>query len=57
MERYCTIHPLTKLVCPRCIASKGGQRTAKRYGTAQLSRWGSQGGRPKKKQQKKTKKR
>ena len=52
-EVYCHIHPLTVMVCPRCIAKKGGQATAKKYGTKQLASWGREGGRPKKKGKKK----
>jgi hypothetical protein len=37
------------MVCPRCIAKKGGQATAKKYGTKQLASWGRKGGRPNKK--------
>jgi hypothetical protein len=56
-EYYCHIHPLTILVCPRCIAKKGGIATAKRYGTKQLASWGASGGRPTKKKKAKKKKR
>lgn len=52
-EIYCSIHPLTLLVCPRCIASKGGNATASRYSHDTLSRWGKKGGRPKKRRRKK----
>jgi hypothetical protein len=52
---FCNIHLGTKLVCPRCIAAKGGTNTAKKYGSDQLSRWGAKGGRPKKKKSRKKK--
>lgn len=48
-EVYCHIHPLTVMICPRCIAAEGGKTTAKTHSHAQLSRWGKLGGRPKKK--------
>jgi hypothetical protein len=51
-EYYCPKHPLTVLVCPRCIAARGGKATAKKYGSVQLSRWGAAGGRPPKKKRK-----
>ena len=44
----CPKHSRTKLICPRCIASGGGQSTAARY-KEQLSNWGKQGGRGRKK--------
>ena len=44
----CPSHLRTKLICPRCIASGGGQATAARY-KEQLSVWGKQGGRGRKK--------
>jgi hypothetical protein len=52
-EIYCETHPLTKLICPRCIAGKGGSNTAKKYGHEQLAKWGRRGGRPKKKKSRK----
>ena len=48
-QPHCRIHPDTILICPRCIAGRGGKATAKKYGSDQLSRWGQSGGRPKKK--------
>jgi len=45
---FCPKHLRTKLICPRCIASGGGQTTAARY-KEQLSDWGKQGGRGRKK--------
>lgn len=45
-ERYCLTHPLTRLVCPRCIAAKGGKATAHKYSHETLARWGRSGGRP-----------
>lgn len=44
----CPKHSRTKLICPRCIASGGGQATAAKY-KACLSDWGRQGGRGRKK--------
>lgn len=44
----CPKHFGTKLVCPRCIASGGGLATAAKH-KAQLSDWGRQGGRRRKK--------
>jgi formate hydrogenlyase transcriptional activator len=45
---YCCTHTSTKLICPRCIASAGGKVTTSRY-KSQLSDWGKQGGRGKRK--------
>jgi len=45
----CPVHSKTRLVCPRCIARKGGNTTARRHSHEQLSAWGARGGRPKKK--------
>jgi hypothetical protein len=45
---FCPEHSHTRLICPRCIASGGGQTTVVRY-KAQLSDWGKQGGRGRKK--------
>jgi GAF domain len=45
----CPHHSRTKLVCPRCIASAGGQTTAAKH-KARLSDWGKQGGRGRRKQ-------
>jgi len=47
-ETCCPRHPLTKMVCPRCIGEKGGKATTRKY-SKKLSQWGRQGGRPKKK--------
>ena len=52
-EFYCDIHPLTLLICPRCIGPKGGKATARNHSHAQLAAWGRMGGRPKKKSKKK----
>jgi hypothetical protein len=52
-EICCSIHPLTQLVCPRCIAAKGGNATASKYGHDALSRWGRKGGRPRTRRKKK----
>lgn len=44
----CVRHSHTKLLCPRCIASGGGQATSAKYKEL-LSEWGKQGGRGRKK--------
>lgn len=44
----CPRHAHTNLICPRCIASSGGQATVARH-REQLSEWGKQGGRGRKK--------
>ena len=44
----CSKHFATNLVCPRCIAYAGGRTTAVKH-KAQLSGWGKQGGRGRKK--------
>ena len=44
----CPDHSRTRLICPRCIASGGGLATAERH-RDQLSDWGKQGGRGRKK--------
>jgi GAF domain-containing protein len=49
LRPICPHHSRTKLVCPRCIASTGGQTTAAKH-KARLSDWGKQGGRGRKKQ-------
>ena len=46
-EIYCPLHPLTKMICPRCIGKKGGKTTARKY-PKKFSRWGKKGGRPRK---------
>jgi transcriptional regulator with GAF, ATPase, and Fis domain len=43
----CIQHSQTKLICPRCIASSGGQKTTTKY-KDHLSNWGRKGGRGKK---------
>jgi transcriptional regulator with GAF, ATPase, and Fis domain len=48
LRPFCPKHLGTKLICPRCIASGGGQATAARY-KEQLSDWGKRGGRGRKK--------
>jgi hypothetical protein len=48
-QHYCAQHPETRLICPRCIAAKGGKTTALRHTHKQLAAWGRAGGRPKKK--------
>jgi hypothetical protein len=48
-EVYCDIHPDSLLFCPACNGGKGGTTTAHKYTHEQLARWGSKGGRPKKK--------
>jgi len=45
---YCPSHLRTKLICPKCIASWGGQKTTAKY-KEQLSGWGKKGGRGNKK--------
>lgn len=49
----CPKHFGTSLICPRCIASGGGRATAAKH-KAQLSDWGKQGGRGRKKSQRVT---
>ena len=44
---HCSQHLKTKLFCPRCIASSGGQKTTTKY-KEHLSNWGKRGGRGKK---------
>jgi len=46
----CPKHPQGNLICPRCIAGDGGRSTAARH-KEQLSEWGRQGGRGRKKRQ------
>lgn len=48
---YCTEHPMTRMICPRCIASKGGRKTTAAYADS-LSKWGKSGGRPTRKKTK-----
>lgn len=43
----CAQHSHTKLICPRCIASSGGQKTTTKY-KDHLSNWGKKGGRGRK---------
>jgi len=45
----CPKHTGSKLICPCCIASKGGQTTAGKHKT-RLSEWGKRGGRGRKSQ-------
>jgi formate hydrogenlyase transcriptional activator len=45
---FCSKHVGTHLICPRCIAAGGGRATAARH-KSQLSDWGKQGGRGRKK--------
>jgi len=47
---YCDKHLRSRMVCPKCIASAGGRITTEKY-REQLSAWGKQGGRGKKKPQ------
>jgi formate hydrogenlyase transcriptional activator len=44
----CPNHLRTKMICPRCIASAGGQATVARH-RERLSDWGKQGGRGRRK--------
>jgi len=46
-ETYCPLHPLTRMICPRCIGKKGGKVTIRKH-KKKLSQWGKKGGRPKK---------
>jgi len=46
----CPKHAATRLNCPRCIASRGGQTTVGKH-KMQLSEWGKKGGRGRKKSQ------
>jgi hypothetical protein len=39
----CAKHPETKLICPRCIAKRGGKATAKRH-KGEHAAWGKKGG-------------
>jgi GAF domain-containing protein len=45
----CPKHSQTRLICPRCIASGGGQTTVAKH-KERLSEWGKQGGRGRRKQ-------
>lgn len=45
----CSRHPKTALQCPRCIASRGGKKTAKIH-AKKLVEWGRRGGRPRARQ-------
>jgi formate hydrogenlyase transcriptional activator len=47
LMQVCATHPRSKLICPRCIGSSGGQRTTEKY-KDQLSGWGKKGGRGRK---------
>ena len=44
---HCPIHSRTRLICPKCIASSGGQTTTTKY-REKLSGWGKKGGRGRK---------
>lgn len=44
----CPLHTYTRLICPKCIGSGGGQMTTSKY-REQLSQWGKKGGRGHKK--------
>jgi len=48
MSPFCLRHAYSKMICPRCIASEGGQITASRH-KLRLSEWGKKGGRGRKK--------
>jgi hypothetical protein len=41
-EIYCPIHPLTRMICPRCIGARGGKKTNKLH-AEKLSKWGKRG--------------
>lgn len=45
----CPIHANTRLVCPRCIGSKGGRTTVSKH-HQELSTWGKKGGRGRRKE-------
>jgi len=47
---HCPKHPKTRMVCPRCIAAKGGKATHAKHREEQAA-WGRRGGRPRKKPQ------
>jgi hypothetical protein len=46
-ETYCQLHPLTRMICPRCVGKKGGQAATSKH-KKKLSQWGKKGGRPRK---------
>jgi len=48
MSPFCLRHAYSKMICPRCIASGGGQTTTSRH-KLRLSEWGKKGGRGRKK--------
>jgi len=48
LTSFCPNHWGTRLICPRCIASGGGQATAARHAD-RLSEWGKKGGKVRKK--------
>ena len=41
---HCKIHKETKLICPRCIAAKGGKARALSRTQKEIKRWGKKGG-------------
>jgi hypothetical protein len=43
---HCPTHSRTRLFCPKCVGSRGGQQTSSKY-RDQLSAWGKRGGRNK----------
>ena len=43
---HCPVHSRTRLFCPKCVGSLGGQQTSSKY-RDQLSAWGKRGGRNK----------
>lgn len=45
----CSVHPTTKLLCPRCMGAAGGKTTGLKH-RKDLSGWGKKGGRGRKKQ-------
>jgi formate hydrogenlyase transcriptional activator len=45
----CPKHSHTRMICPRCIASAGGQTTVAKH-KDRLAEWGTQGGRGRRKQ-------
>ncbi len=46
-QTKCAVHTDTELVCPKCLAAKGGATTVAKHGNEQMRDWGKLGGRPK----------
>lgn len=51
--QFCVDHPMTELVCPRCLGKRGGKAVAKSHSRAYFSKLGKLGGRPRKPKTKK----